>query len=191
MVVALNSDRWASLWDVYGPAASVPENLRKLYSAESDQRFDAVLQNVMTAVFHQHDATTAAFAVAPHLAAIMLERPSRRLQCVEAIALIEAARQNSAFRQSREVEVPEDLCDEYAATIARLPQMIGACADLPWEQHQCFLFAGTLLAVKGETGWVEDLMELGTHSGLNCPECGSFVEMPRGILRKQRQPAAP
>ena len=64
MVLALNSEHWATLWHVYGSAADVPEYLRKLYSAESDTRFEAVLHALMGTIFHQHDATTAAFASA-------------------------------------------------------------------------------------------------------------------------------
>jgi hypothetical protein len=176
---------------VYGPADDVPDYLRKLYSATSDNRFEAVLHDLMSAIFHQHDATTAAFAVAPHFETMMRERPSLRLACVEAIALIEAARQNSARRRGREVAVPEDLREDYAATVARLPQMIGACSDLPWERHQCFLFAGTLLAAKGHAGWVEELGELGMYSGLNCPECGKFIDIPRRNLEPAEPNATP
>ena len=106
----LNSPRWAELWHMYGNASDVPARLRKLRRVQTDDRLAEELCTLMTGVYHQHDVTTAAFAVVPHLAELCLA--SKLQTCyryIGCIAKIEVARRYHKGLGDKNSVVPKDL----------------------------------------------------------------------------------
>jgi hypothetical protein len=178
-VLSLSSSRWSELWHVYGYAVDVPAKLSALYSAITDAEFDAILSSLMTSIYHQHDTTTAAYACVPHLNRIRSNSSEhRRLSCLRSISLIELARswhQNT----SKGAAVPDDLSDAYFETVGQFPKMIAESQMKDWDRDDLFNFAATLLAINGEPRWAGELTRLARKTGLACPECGAYIELPR------------
>ena len=67
--LSLDSPRWLDLSHVYGSASDIPGLLTQIDRMEevSLEDADGPLSRLVSAVYHQGDATTAALAAAPHL----------------------------------------------------------------------------------------------------------------------------
>jgi hypothetical protein len=126
----LNSPRWAELWHMYGDASDVPAHLRKLRRVKTDAQLAEQLCSLMVGIYHQHDVTTAAFAVVPHFADLCLAStlPTcyRYIGC---IAKIEVARRYHNGLGNKNSIVPGDLAAAYYGTVRSLSELIFECYD--------------------------------------------------------------
>lgn len=148
-MIPLDSPRWDELWPVAGEIDLVLEDLDALHHSPSDDAFLRRLSGLMVMIWHDNDSCPAAPAAAPYLAALC-EGASlrRRVACIRAIALFESAR-HGAIARGIEWDIPADVRSEYLATLARLPAMIAACLDEPWDFGTAVDLAGALIVAKG------------------------------------------
>ena len=156
-MLALESDRWATLSHAYGAAHDIPDLLRQLDDAPPGEDWQAEPYfTLWSALYHQDDIYDASYAAVPHLVAQCQVAPMKTQWTVAHLATrIELARQRRWGP-----EIPNDLQAAYRDAIQRLPH---ACLDMLSAQNEKNLISISAAAVAllhGEVDLAEAYEEL-------------------------------
>jgi len=188
-MLSLDSPRWKELSHLYGDADDVPEMLSRLARAEADEQFQSIMQELMSAVYHQHDSCSAAHAVTPHLANLCRTSSLRRCRhLIHSIARIEEARQTHQRWGTGTSTIPEDIAPAYYATLQTLPWLIADCFVADWDVETSFVMAEALLVAKGHADYGMQLNQFVFRLSVFCPKCGKLVWIRQSEEQPRSQP---
>lgn len=156
-LLALDSDRWATLSHAYGAASDIPDLLCKLKDAPPGEDWQAEPYfTLWSALCHQDDIYNASYAAVPHLVAQCQVAPLKTHWTVAHLATrIELARQRRWGP-----EIPNDLQKAYRDAIQRLPD---ACLEMlsgQYEKNLISISAAAVALLHGEADLAEAYEEL-------------------------------
>lgn len=153
-MLPLDDPRWTSLDHAYGPAADVPNLLRKLEIHGEDK--DQIWFNLWSELCHQGDVYTASYAAVPHIVGIALHaQGSLHNSFLQLPTAIEVARQTN-----RGPTVPDDLANEYHAAIVRLTDVVAAGLQQEWSVDALINACAALAVAKGHPNVAEAMLNL-------------------------------
>ena len=162
-MLALDSNRWATLHHCDGDGRDVPSMLKRIANAKQDSDFQTALDDLMSVLWHQCDYCSAATASAPHLGSLAskLEDDSQRSHMVASIALIEIARQQYIRNQTRfgnggnDDVTPSDLAPAYHEAISSIAQLVSLTDTKLLSDGDRQRYDGSMLVATGdwESGW--------------------------------------
>lgn len=156
-MLALDSKRWSKLSDAYGDASHIPGLLVELQSLPPDADSEAEPYfSLWSALCHQGDIYTASYAAVPHIVRIMGTASERvPMTLFLLVACIEIARS-----EGRGPAMPRDLKAEYAAALARIPELVSEAARTKWDHWYCGAAIAAIAAAKGFGQLAEAVLEL-------------------------------
>jgi hypothetical protein len=159
-MIPLTSARWSELCHAYAEDASdIPRLLAELEALPPEEGPGAALYSALWgALCHQGDIYSATDAAFPHLVAAISRAPERAPGTLFLlVACIEIAR---ARGKRRGPEPPHDLQADYAAALARVPELVGRAGRCVWDDLLCRAALATLAAAKGCHRLAEAVLEL-------------------------------
>ena len=125
----LNDPRWNNLSHAYGSGADVPLAIHKLASSGSDEEVDSILGDLMASPCHQGGFLFGGFGNRA-ASCLPLERRTYLSPCTIPRLYpgnFEVARKSHEEGPGKtKLDVPDDIRDEFLATIKGLPAMISA-----------------------------------------------------------------
>ncbi|HJT76725.1 MAG TPA: hypothetical protein VJ739_05940 [Gemmataceae bacterium] len=156
-MLPLDSKRWSELSHAYGDASDLPSLLAELKSLPPDAGSQAEPYfSLWSALCHQGDVYTASYAAVPHIVRVMDAAPERvPMTLFLMVACIEIARS-----KGRGPPVPPDLQADYAAELARIPELVGRAARARWDHWYCGAALAAVAAAKGFAQFAEAVLEL-------------------------------
>jgi hypothetical protein len=123
---------------------------------------------------------TASYAAAPHLVAFAARVPAaERARALHLVAAIEVGR-----RADVAPAVPDDLADGYRDAVARVPALVGACIEEPWDAGTTQALAGVLAIAKGHPHFGNTILSI--EPLVACPVCGA-MHAPAGWAADERR----
>jgi hypothetical protein len=154
-MLSLDSDKWAGLQDAYGSASGIPDLLRQLTDFPVDDGQSEPWSSLWSALAHQGDVYTASFAAVPHVVEALAADPqSATASYFQFPAWVEIC------RAKKNLAVPDDLSDAYAAALARLPALVGAAARRNWSEGTLQSALAAVAAAQGQCTTAEAILEL-------------------------------
>lgn len=156
-MLALDSPRWKELNDIYGPAAGVPELLRRLQNyPPADEVEDEPFYSLWSGLYHQGDVSTASYAALPHLVRIQEGAPAGwTWSNLHLIAMIEIGRAGG-----RGPAIPDDLAEPYHAALKRIPDLIPTLLKQPLDEGFCRVVLAAAAVAAGHARLGDAVLEL-------------------------------
>ncbi len=140
----LDSSRWSELEHAYGRASDIPDLLRQLDTVPSSASDQDPWFSLWSALAHQNDVYTASFAAVPHVVRALATAPliadSNYFQFP---AVVEA------WRQEKQISIPEDLRDAYSAALVALPGLVAQASAREWDGEFLACALSAIAAAKG------------------------------------------
>lgn len=141
----LDDARWGELEHAYGRASDIPALLRRLDGLPPSEGKREPWFSLWSALAHQGDSCSAAFAAVPHVVRVLSTAPVRADWVYFGFpAWVEICRQRN------QASVPEDLFPAYAGALERLPSLIAAAAAREWNELELRTALSALAAAKGD-----------------------------------------
>jgi hypothetical protein len=156
-MLPLDSPKWSVLTHAYGSAGDIPPLLGLLeeYPPYKDWQSEPYF-SLWSALCHQGDVYSASYAAVPHLVRTIEASPTRaHWTLLQLIACIEIAR-----AKKRGPDLQTDLHDDYRAALKKLPDLVAAAAQVPWDDEYCTIALSAVAAAKGHTSLAEVLQDL-------------------------------
>lgn len=151
----LNSPRWAELDHAYGKAHDMPALLEKLEALPSSVDDAEPWYSLWSALAHQGDVYSASFAAVPHVVRALATAP-----CKADFSYFHFPAVVEAWRQQKNIQVPEDLRVDYFAALATLPHLVARAADRDWDGGFLACALAAIAAAKGYGAVAEAALEL-------------------------------
>ncbi|CAA9353137.1 MAG: hypothetical protein AVDCRST_MAG11-3641 [uncultured Gemmatimonadaceae bacterium] len=163
----LDSERWASLAQAYGPsAADVARLLDHLERVDDAQRAELWF-GLWALLCPDGRVYPASYAAAPHLVAFAERRPlADRTQALHLAAAIEAGR-----RAAPAPPLPDDVAAAYHAATARVAPLVARSVGEPWDADTAQVLASVLAIAKGHPRF--GMAALALEPVVACPVCGA------------------
>lgn len=155
--LALDSTRWHELEHAYGPASDIPDLLRKLATLSSSGSDDQEESwySLVSALAHQNDVYSASFAAVPHVVKALATAPAiAEANYFQFPAIVEA------WRQQKDVAIPDDLQADYFAALAALPSLVAQAAEREWDGDFLPCALSAVAAAKGFGNVAEAVLEM-------------------------------
>lgn len=151
----LDSPRWAELDHAYGKAHDIPALLSQLETLPSLLDGAGPWHSLWSALAHQGDVYAATFAAVPHVVRVLASAPGRAdFSYIQFPAVVEA------WRQRKQIEVPDDLCVDYFAALATLPRLVALATGKDWDSNFLTCALAAIAAAKGYGTVAEAVQEL-------------------------------
>lgn len=154
-MLSLNDPRWADLLHAYGSAADIPALLNQLQPSSRSADDAEPWFSLWSALAHQGDVYTASFAAVPHIVQVLEKDP---INADPSFFLLPASIEIG--RQVHKHPIPSFLDEAYYAAIKKLPQLLFATFDRPWDEDFTRVALSVIAAVKGQTSLAEVVLEL-------------------------------
>jgi hypothetical protein len=156
-MLALNDDAWSDLSHAHGSACDIPPRLRMLSEfPEAEGREREPYASLWRDLLHQRRIYTASYAALPHMVEMMGDAPERANWCVlELVSRIEIARARGNGPAMDDVQAAL-----YYTAMDRLPEVITAMAQQPWDERFTRTAAAALAASRGQHTLAEAILEL-------------------------------
>lgn len=140
----LDSSRWGELEHAYGQASDIPALLRKLDSVPSAVGEQEPWFSLWSALAHQNDVYTASFAAVPHVVRALATSPlTADSNYLQFPAIVEA------WRQAKQIPIPEDLKVAYSTALAALPGLVAQASAREWDGDFLACALSAVAAAKG------------------------------------------
>jgi hypothetical protein len=154
-VLSLESPRWSELKHAYGSAGDIPALLAQLASQPSSKNNSEPWFTLWSALAHQGDVYSASFAAVPHVVDALASAPTNADHSYfQFPAWVEIC------RTKNQTEIPQDLQAAYAKALARLPSLVAAASDKPWEPDFLACTLAAIAVAKGQPAMAEAALEL-------------------------------
>jgi hypothetical protein len=164
-MLSLDSPLWNKLQHAYGVASDTPELLRQLQSLPESSGESEPWFSLWSSLAHQGDVYSASFAAVPHIINALASAPATASSTYfQFPAWVEICRKN------QDMPVPPELETAYFSALARLPGLVAAAAQRPWDAEFTACALSAIAAVKGSHRVAEATMELTPETA------GSFLE---------------
>ena len=143
MLMSLDSDDWSQFTHAYGAASDIPNLLARLAEYPSKVGYDSEpFFSLWSALCHQGDTYTAAYAAVPHILKLAEADPDRiTYDYLLLPTSIEIAR-----LEGRGPEIPAALKNGYEAAIQSMPRIVGRLSAQQMDETWC-LTCGAAIAV--------------------------------------------
>lgn len=143
-MLSLASRRWGELTQAYGTAEDVPRLLEALAKAPDD-RARAELWFALSRMLHRDGRSySASYAAVPHLLDVGARGDVGELAAaLHLVTLIETDR-----RSPSSAPMPDDLIEDYASAIERIPALVVTMIGDPWPDDVARILTAALLAGK-------------------------------------------
>ncbi len=154
-MLELDSPEWRALKHAYGSAKDTPALLNRLKAFPADDGKAEPWLTLWGSLAHQGDVYPASFAAVPHVVDALSKDPSKaHASYFHFPAWVEIC------RAKNKVKVPANLKAEYERALGRLPGLVAAAANKPWDESfgRCALAA--VAAAKGAHAMAEAILEL-------------------------------
>lgn len=155
MCLALDSPRWGELEHAYGQASDIPDLLRQLETLPSGGNNDEPWFSLWSALAHQGDVYSATFAAVPHVVRVLATSPR-----TAGIAYFQFPAVAEAWRQQKNVAIPDDLRAHYLAALAALPSLVALAAEREWDGEFLACALSAIAAAKGFGNVAEAVVEM-------------------------------
>ena len=153
--LSLDSPRWGELEHAYGRASDIPDLLRQLVSLPSSADDQEPWFSLWSALAHQNDVYSASFAAVPHVVRALTTSPSTAdFTYFQFPAVVEA------WRQQKDVAIPDDLRGDYFAALAALPSLVAQAAEREWDEGFLVCALSAVAAAKGFGNVAEAVLEM-------------------------------
>nr|WP_297524160.1 hypothetical protein [uncultured Roseateles sp.] len=153
--LALDSPRWGELEHAYGRALDIPDLLRQFVSLPSSADNQEPWFSLWSALAHQNDVYSASFAAVPHVVKALATSPSTAdFTYFQFPAVVEA------WRQQKDVAIPDDLRADYFAALAALPSLVAQAAEREWDEGFLVCALSAVAAAKGFGNVAEAVLEM-------------------------------
>lgn len=153
--LALDSSRWNELTHAYGQASDIPDLLRRLDTVPASADDQEPWFSLWSALAHQNDVYPASFAAVPHVVRALATSPlTADSSYFQFPAVVEA------WRQAKQIPIPEDLQSAYAAALAALPGLVAQAAARTWDDDFLPCALAAVAAAKGFGNVAEAVLEL-------------------------------
>ncbi len=170
-MLSLDDPRWSQLQTHSSDASWVPDWLRRLRAAPSDVE---LFNDGFYGLWSDENTWSAAFAAAPHLAAIAeLASPQAQLEYVAALGTFAAYREPPGAG-SKYGACPPDLEAGFAEALQASLALAGRLLPLEWGERETVLLMAAVAAFKGLLG-LSRAIEAG---GVWCHTCKRVVQTP-------------
>lgn len=154
-MLSLDDPRWSELQHAYGFASDIPGLLRQLTDTPSSENDKEPWISLWSALAHQDDVYPASFAAVPHVIAALASSPLRADRSYfQFPAWVEVCRTRSG------IAVPEDLAPAYFESLSRLPSLVAAASERPWDEGFLRCALSAVAAAKGQPAIAEAILEL-------------------------------
>ncbi len=156
-MIELDSTEWSGLVHAYGNAADIPELLKQLSAYPDPSSYsDEPFFSLWSALCHQGDTNSAAYASVPHILALAKAEPQRiGYQFILLPVSIELAR-----LKGRGPEVPPGLEFAYFEAIASMPAIISNMNKGQLDQTMALICASAIAVLGGHPVLAEAILEL-------------------------------
>jgi hypothetical protein len=156
-MLRLDSSRWSELTHAYGSAGDIPALLHQLKASPATSVDAEPWDSLWSALAHQGEVYSASFAAVPHVIEILSIAPKQAgASFFQFPAWVEICRHRSG------IAVPQDLRDDYIASLQRLPQLVGAVADRVWDDNFLVSVLAAVAAAKSAPDVASTVLELTT-----------------------------
>jgi hypothetical protein len=154
-MLSLNSPRWTELRHAYGSASDIPRLLRQLDTFPISEGTTEPWFSLWSALAHQGDVYSASFAAVPHVIEALSTDPLKAsFDYFHFPAWVEICR----YRKN--IAVPEDLNTAYSIALARLPKLVCAASERPWDEDFLLCALAAMAVSKGAPKIAEAVLEL-------------------------------
>lgn len=144
-MLPLDSPLWNSLEHAYGYASDIPALLAQLENYPPYDNWQSEPYYSLTnALCHQGDIYSASYAAVPHFVRLLSLNPKASWALYSFPAVIEQCR-----LKGKAPEIPEYLSKSYFSSLNRIPGIVAAAAEAPWDELRCRALLSTIAAVKG------------------------------------------
>lgn len=154
-MLPLDSPRWSELTHAYGTAEDLPELLRQMKDLPRSHGEEEPWFSLWSSLAHQGDVYSASFAAVPHVIEALARDPlNADSTYFQFPAWVEIC------RAKQNVTIPADLRDDYFTALARIPQLVAACAAKDWDSEFARVTLASIAATKGQPMAAEAILEL-------------------------------
>ena len=163
----LDSPRWASLAQAYGPSAADAARLLDHLERVDDAGRAELWFGLWALLCPEGRVYPAAYAAAPHLVAFAERRPlADRVQALHLVGAVEAGR-----HAPHAPAVPDDVGAAYHAALARVAPLVARSVGEPWDADTAQVLASVLAIAKGHPRFGTAALAL--EPVVACPVCGA------------------
>jgi hypothetical protein len=153
----LKSNAWGEYSHAYGVATDIPDLLVQLscYPEKTDHNSEPFF-SLWSALCHQGDTYTAAYAAVPHILELATREPSK----ITSDFLLLPTSIEIARLDSRGPAIPDELVDDYVRTIQSMPNVIGDLHPSTFDETWSLTCASALAVSAGHGTLAEAILEL-------------------------------
>ncbi len=157
-MIALDSPEWKKLHHAYGEAVDIPPLLRQLSDYLDATNYEAEPYfSLWSALCHQGDTCTAAYASVPHIIEVARRNPKRiNYQFVLLPVSVELARLNR-----RGPEIPSNHELAYFKAVRSIPVLIASLSSSQLDETMALTCAAAIPIQAGHSAISEAILELG------------------------------
>ena len=154
-MLSLDSPQWANLKHAYGSAADIPDLLRRLETLPSSGGNAEPWFSLWSALAHQGDVYSASFAAVPHVVRFLATA-----QAKASFVYFKFPTWVEICRQRLKLMVPDDLSNDYFASLKMLAGLVCASSARDWDSDFLLCALSAMAISKGFPLVAEAVQEL-------------------------------
>ncbi|MDD5272085.1 MAG: hypothetical protein PHU14_05130 [Methylovulum sp.] len=154
-MISLDSPKWSELTHAYGFASETPSLLRQLEFLPSSENGQEPWFSLWSSLAHQGDVYPASFAAVPHVIHFLSQAPAKADS-----AYFQFPAWVEICRQKHSLPIPSELAPAYFTALKKLPALVAAAADRPWDSDFLCCALSAIAASKGFCPVAEAVLDM-------------------------------